>query len=501
MTESRRHSGHSVVRNAVFGVSTWILPLGLSFIATPVIVSSLGHEDYGIYALILGFIAYSFNFNVGRAVTKYVAEYRATGETEKISEIVSATATVSIGVGIAGLFTIFLFTGVLVDDVLRIPEAAHNKSVTALYLAAGTILAVMINQIFSAALQGVQRFDIYAKILNTTNLLVIGGNLFLAWRGYDLNGLLLWNLAVTLAGAVASAVIVFRTIPEVRFRLSFNRQSLRTVIDYSRWVILYQILANALLLFERAWITAKLGPESLTYYVVPMTLGLSIQAFMSSLTLVLFPLAAELMNRPDDLRRLYQKSTKTVTFLTVFIVISLIVQSDRFLTAWMGGDFALASGDLLVAHVLTFGLLAIAVVGWNMTEGLGFPKYNFLVFILCFAVSVAGMIAATPAFGVRGIAIARLIGFSVLFLGIFLMEWRFFSAVQVSFWLNVGLRTAIAGGLAGVTEYFVGKSMPSGWTGIFVATFSGGVVYCVAAVAVGLLTSEDRAILRRLAGR
>ena len=63
--------------------STWFLPLGLSFFATPIIVKALGDEDYGIYALVLGFIGYSFNFGIGRAITKYIAEYRASGETRE----------------------------------------------------------------------------------------------------------------------------------------------------------------------------------------------------------------------------------------------------------------------------------------------------------------------------------------------------------------------------------------------------------------------------------
>ncbi len=79
------------LRSAFFGFISWLLPLGLTFYATPLVVRRLGVEEYGLYALVLGFVSYSFTFSIGRAVTKYVAEFRATGETEKINEVLAAT--------------------------------------------------------------------------------------------------------------------------------------------------------------------------------------------------------------------------------------------------------------------------------------------------------------------------------------------------------------------------------------------------------------------------
>ena len=63
----------TVFRNIVHGFSAWIFPLFLSFVVTRVVVRSLGTSDYGIYTLVLGFVSYSFNFSIGRAITKFLA--------------------------------------------------------------------------------------------------------------------------------------------------------------------------------------------------------------------------------------------------------------------------------------------------------------------------------------------------------------------------------------------------------------------------------------------
>ena len=88
-----------VPRNVLFGMMSWFVPLGITFLVTPIVVRGLGHEHYGLYALVQGFIAYSLNFNVGRALTKYISTYRANNETERIGQAISATLLVNLLVG------------------------------------------------------------------------------------------------------------------------------------------------------------------------------------------------------------------------------------------------------------------------------------------------------------------------------------------------------------------------------------------------------------------
>ena len=97
----------SIFRNVVYNFSTWLIPVVLSFYATRIIIQSLGESDYGIYALVLGFIGYSFNFSFGRAITKFTAEYRSSGENDKIKDVISATFFINLIVGIVGVAIIF----------------------------------------------------------------------------------------------------------------------------------------------------------------------------------------------------------------------------------------------------------------------------------------------------------------------------------------------------------------------------------------------------------
>lgn len=501
MTEKPAASSKNIVLNSIYGFSTWLLPLALSFFATPIIVKSLGHEDYGIYALVLGFIAYSFNFNVGRAITKYIAEYRAAGEIEKITEIISSTLFINLALGGASLLIIFSTANLLVADVLKIQAESQAKSVYALYVAGLTIFFLMFNQVFNAILQGLHRFDVYAKIFNLNNISLISGNLILALNGFGLLYLLSWNLLITTLSAAISAIIAKRLLPEFSFNMKFRRETLKLVFGYSSGVIAYQILANILLLFERSWITGKLGAESLTFYVVPMMLALYIHGFISSLMLVIFPLASELKNEKEKLLRLYQKATKIVSFLAVFMGASLIVESHSFLTLWIGADFAEKSSGLLIIHTITFSLLAIQIVAWQTTEGLGYPKYNCNLFMICFVISIFGMVWLISDYGNFGVAVARMVGFGTLFISIFYIEKRFFDKIYLNFWLKLLGVLSVSTILACLIESLLSAKLGVSWFSLIFSVAAGGLTYCLTACLLGFVTDDEITLLRRILKR
>ncbi|HCA56711.1 MAG TPA: hypothetical protein DEP46_01875, partial [Blastocatellia bacterium] len=126
-------TGTNVIRNIAFGALTWVGPMVLSLIATPFIVRALGLEGYGIYALVLGIISYSFNFGVGRAATKYVAEYQGTEDRAKIGPIISSSLVVSLGLGVFAILVIGLLAPWLVISVLGIGPKFQETATTALY--------------------------------------------------------------------------------------------------------------------------------------------------------------------------------------------------------------------------------------------------------------------------------------------------------------------------------------------------------------------------------
>lgn len=515
MSSKQAETSKSIFRNVLYGFSTWILPLFLSFIAIRVIIRALGEEEFGIYMLVLGFVGYSFNFNMGRAVTKYIAEYQITGQRERIRDIISTTFFLNVFIGLLNVAVICFTARWLITDVFKIGEQNQHKTLTAFYIAAAIIFFTMLNQVFNAVLQGIQRFDVYSKIFNISSVVLISGNIFLAIYGFGLNELLLWNLIVMILNNIVFFISAKSLLPEFGISCKFETETLKLVSRFSFGIIGYQILANFLLLFERSWMTRKLGVESLTYYVVPMTLALYIHSFVGSLLLVIFPLASELKNDPVRLVRLYSKATKTICLLVVFMAATLIVQSRFFLTVWLGAEFAERSTTILILHTITFSFLAIQIVSWQMTDGLGHPTYNFKIFFITLFITIFLMLTLTKNYGSVGVAIARTAGFATLFLSIFYVEKWFFKKIQTVMWVKIAGILSVSALLSVFIQKVIILYLPFSqrtfafgwinfslnWITLLISVFSGGIVYLLAIWSLGFVAEDEKLLLRHILKR
>jgi O-antigen/teichoic acid export membrane protein len=440
----------NISRNAVFSVLSWVLPLGLSFIATPVIVHGLGKKQYGIYALVLGFLSYSFAFGIGRAITKYVAEFHATNEKEKVVEVISSTILINCAVGIAGVLILTIFAKWFVVSVLLVEDAMVSEAVTAFYFASLVIFATMLSQAFSAVLQAVHRFDIFSVVTVSANSLLAVGNIVLALSGYGIQGLLTWNLVVLILSTIVYIYFAKKLLSGFRLTFRVSGSMFRLVMRYCAAIVSMQIFANIFLLFERSWITRKYGAEALTYYVIPMNLALMVHAFISSLVIVIFPFASESRATGDHARLLgvYQKASKIVLAVVAFLMLTLIVNGDFLLRRWVGAEFAQNSTGVLMYHVLTFGLLAVATISWQVIEGVGRPQFTTRLTFLWLIISGPLMFVFSSSYSVTSMAAARFIGSLIIMPAVLIIEKFVFGNILLKFWRAhlalVGLAACLA---------------------------------------------------------
>jgi O-antigen/teichoic acid export membrane protein len=501
MTEVRPQNSSDLARNVVYGWLTWFGPMILSLAATPIIVDRLGLYDYGIYALALGVIGYSFSFGVGRTITKFVAEYRLAGETEKIREVVSATLVLGGILGVGGALVLILSANWIVADVLLIDSHGAEKAISAIYIAAGIIFVTITNQALASILQGLHRFDLFSKLFNLQSLVLVAGNLLLVLLGFGLLGLLAWNLITVTGSTVLFAVTARRLLPELGLTLAVPMGTIKLVLAFSGSLIGYQVVTNAILLFERGWITRRMGSDELSYYVVAMTLGIYVQAFTASLVMALFPLSSELTGQTEKLQGLYQKATKFIVCITVFLMVLIVVGSREFLSLWMGSDFAEAATDLLIVHTITFSAAAILSVSWQFKEGLGVPKFNFIVSAIGMAVAIPSMIYLSRDLGSLWVAIGRLAGFLLMLGSIVHFERWLFGAAEFRFWARILSMFGVAAIAAGAVEWFLLKNLPMGWPYFIFAAGVAGLLYLVILYLSGFLAEDEKAMFKRIIKR
>ena len=187
--------------------------------------------------------------------------------------------------------------------------------------------------------------------------------------------------------------------------------------------------------------------------------------------------------------------------VVVFVALSFIVNSRLFLHLWIGDNFVENSSELLIVHLITFGLAAILTVSWQMSEGLGFPHYNFGIISICLIIAVSLMFALTPNYGNFGVAVARLAGFGTIFMSIFVVERLFFMQIQTAFWLRIIFCLGAASLVSGMTEYLITANLPQTWPTLFLSAGIGGGAYILVLWLLKFVTEDEKLLVRSLLRR
>lgn len=487
-------------RSAFFGVVSWLLPLGLTFFATPLVVRRLGFEEYGLYALVLGFISYSFTFSIGRAITKYVAEYRASGQTEKINEVLAATLWINFAVGSLGTLTLCLAARFIVVALFDIKPEMQENAVVAFYLASVTIFFYMLGQVYSGVVQAVHRLDVFSAVTTFVSVLSIAGNVVVVLLGYGVKGLLVWSLINTIGSCLWFYWAGKRLLPEAKWGFKCSRETLLLIAKFASGITISQLIFNLILLFERGIITRRLGTENLTYYVIPMNLTGQIHVFSGSMLLMIFPLASELGARMEieRLRQIYEQTSKYLVALVTFIVVSASICGYEFFALWLSPEFADRTFYIVIMQSVTFGMIAVGIVAWQMMEGFGYTRSNALVAIVWFALSLILMITLIPSLKLEGVGIGRMLGCATMLAYMPIVEKRIFGKSLWSFWRRTVILLLLPALAAAAIEYVSLRFFIKGWFGLFVAGAAGAAVYAATLLATRFLNMEDRRILSEL---
>ncbi|MEQ1762645.1 MAG: hypothetical protein ABL984_05790 [Pyrinomonadaceae bacterium] len=490
-----------LILNSIYSLLAWLLPVALGLLVTPLLLKRLGLEAYGVYLVILGFIGYSYTFNVSRAVAKFVAEFKASGETQKINPAITAAFCISLTSGILGSLVIALLANWAVKDLLQISTEFQRPATVALMIGGASIPFILIGQVFQNILQGTHRFAALSIITNLNWSMLNAGNVLLVVLGFGIDSLILWTVVVAASVAAISYVAARRSEPDYRLEFGSAELMLRPVAAYGSSIFMYQIFGSLMLIFERAWVTRHFGAETAAYYLVPMALGLYFHGFMSNLTAAIFPVFNELIADRERLLELYKKSTKLIVSFSVLFLISMFFGGKIFLGLWIDPQFAEKSYRLLLIHAFTFGLMAAVIAVWQINEVFRAARLNALLAGLWAFITIALMAVASGQWGAEGVAASRLIGVAVTLPAIFLIEKRFLGGTPWRFWGGVALRIFAAALALSLVEYFIFAWLGiGGWIGLMLGWAFGALVYLLVLALAGFVSKDEKAAVLKLLG-
>lgn len=401
--------GKKFVVNVVWNWLGVVVSLFIGFFISPYLIRKLGPEAYGIWALTFALVENYWFFDLGfrSATTKYVAHYDATGEPDKVREIIN-TGLFYLTAVAAG---ILLLLGILLPFIQRffqIPPSLQGSFRVLVWLITINWCMSLIFNLLTGTIEAVQRFDTSNRIGIVAAAARALAQFTALYLGYGLIGV---GFAMVMGQAVgyAAAYFCFRRIfPGQRLSPRYaNRRTLRMMWAFGRHTFVSFIGLQAQTQSAPVLIGHFLPTAFVGYFSLPGKLLQYTVDFIGRIGSVTNSNTAELAARGeyDRLSRLaiYVNRYSLVMFMPLAVL--LLTHGDRFFVLWVGPAFAARSAPVLPIIVVGY---VIAIVGqYNasmLLQGLGKHKSYALGLVAEAAVGIVLMIWAIPHYGIVGAA-------------------------------------------------------------------------------------------------
>jgi O-antigen/teichoic acid export membrane protein len=393
--------------NALWSLLGAVLPLGVGLATMPILISKLGVERFGILNLAWLLVGYFslFDFGLGRALTRLVAERLGSGRAEEIPELAGTATRLIRWLGFAAGFLLAGMSSWLVDW-LSISVDLRDETLIGIWILAVALPFVLLSAGWRGILEAYGRFDLFNWVR-----IPLGVALFLApllvlymWRGLVP---VMVSLAVTrVVGWWLSRYMCFRLCPELKYELKFNVLMVRPLLAFGGWMTVSNIVGPLMVYADRFLIGGLLSATAVAYYATPYEIVTRLWIVSGALTSVLFPIvAARLVGDRELVKEVYRRAIKCIFVLILPPMAVLYLFAEEGLAWWLGSDFSQQGGA--AARILLIGVFvnALGQVAITVLHGAGRADWAAKLHLLELPFYLMALVFAAGSYGIEGVAL------------------------------------------------------------------------------------------------
>ena len=420
-----------VIKNTYYQFISQILNFIFPIFLTPFIIGKIGVAEFGIYALVLGFIGTFglFDISLSSSFVKFISEYYYKKEFTNLNKFINT-----------GLISYTLFSAIFVvlgwlfaDEIvsfINVSEDLREKSIFVLKVSLFTFFTANSSVIFMSIL--ISRQMMYKTTILGMILSVIGfiSNIVLLIFGYGLKGIILIQLISVVISTIINIIIVKTSLPEYRFNpFQFDMQMLKGMSSFGFQMQVSKLSSFASEKIDEFLLAYFSALNNVTYFNIANKLTRIARFVPYQLVPQVAPVAAELNSRGEQkkLEQLFDDASKYFSIASIPLFIFMIFFSDVIVTAWMGPGYDVS---IHILRILLVGQLFNSIYstpGNSITPNIGVPKFQMYEGVINLVVNVVLSFFFIKYYGVIGAAYGNTMAVIVSSLYVFLVTTRFFS--------------------------------------------------------------------------
>lgn len=409
--------------NAFYGVLDYVAwPAGMLAVA-PVAVRALGIERYGIWmvatsAISIGAIIAS---GFGDANIRYVAMQRAAGNHAALCRAVRSTMGIHLTLGImltmAGWFLAPFMTG-------RLVSADSRLSADCLWSLRIACLLLLLRALESVCISTQRAFEQYGAAVRISiagRLLSLAAAAILPLIRPSVTSVLIATAVISVCSLGAQMAKLGRLLKISLLTPRFDRDATIALLGFGKFTWMQAVSALLLSQADRVVTGAALGAAAVTSYAMCVQLSQPLYGITAAGLHFLFPRIASQYARHDtsSLRRTVLLAVAINWTAVLMGTAILLVFGTAILHAWAGAAITQAAEGILPIILCSTAVSALSVAGSYAMLAIGRVRIVTWLNLAAAAAMVLAIFSMLPSYGVRGVALARLV-YGPITLGVYL---------------------------------------------------------------------------------
>ena len=409
-------SGQHFTRNVFWNLLGAGAPLLVAIVAIPLLIEGMGLSRFGVLTIAWMVVGYFslFDFGLGRALTKLVAEKLGNGQLKEIPSLIWTAMSLMAVLGVLGAVVVAAISPWLVSDVLNIPLELQSETLIAFYLLAASVPLVISSTGLRGVLEAHQRFGIVNAVRIPLGIFTFIGPLAVLPFSNSLVPVVGVLVFARLVSWCAYIVLCLHVEPGLRHVSSINRELVRPLISFGGWMTVSNIVSPLMVYLDRFLIGAVLTMTAVSYYATPYEVVTRLLIIPGALMGVMFPaFAAVLVQDRNRAVHLYGRAVKYI-FLSLFPIVLIIVAfAHEGLSLWLGDEFA--NNSYLVLQLLAIGVFlnSLANVPFGLIQSAGRPDLTAKLHVIELPFYLLVLWSFLNTYGIVGVALAWLLRVSV----------------------------------------------------------------------------------------
>ena len=334
----------SLLRNVVVSWASQFLVIITGFFLPRVLDEQLGQATVGIWDFSWSLVSYLTltQFGVASSLSRFVANYRAEGDNERL---VTAVSTVTVlQIALSGL--ILLVVGCLYFAIPwfagdKLGEQVEVARVTFALLGSSIAVQFMFDT-SRGVLTGTHRWDLYTGLYSGAQLVAVILMIGSVYQGYGLTAVAAVYFVAIAVENLIRFFVARRICPEARFRRgAFSWTFLREIFTFGIKGFTMGMAPVLVIQTTSVMIASLLGPAALAIFSRPSSLIRYVQTFVTRFAFMLTPMVGPILLEEggEGLRKFTVECSRFGMAFTLPVVALFSLFGDEVIYVWMGEDY------------------------------------------------------------------------------------------------------------------------------------------------------------------